>query len=168
MTVLVAHASKHGSTAQIAARVADRLVGAGLPVTVLPVSEVDDVRDVDALVLGCAVYAGSWPKDADAFVRRVAAVAPALPSWVFSSGPVGDPLRPVERPARADAVAALLDPRDHTVFAGALDRSRCGLAERAIAGALRIPDGDYRDGEAIDAWADRTASAIQALLDGPR
>lgn len=160
MRVLVAHASRHGSTAEIAARIAAVLADRSLAVECHRVEDSPTLDEVDAVVLGGAVYAGSWPKSALAWVDQVAATAATMPVWVFSSGPAGDPPRPAERPAQADAVAERLAPRDHAVFAGVIDRSRLSFIERGIVAALRIPDGDYRDWAAITAWAEGIASTL--------
>jgi menaquinone-dependent protoporphyrinogen oxidase len=54
----------------------------------------------------------------------------------------------------------LLHPRDHHVFFGALDRSHLGFGERMAVKAAKVPDGDFRDWDAIDAWADDIAAAL--------
>ena len=56
------------------------------------------------------------------------------------------------------AVAA----RDHRIFPGRLDRHRLGFAERALVFAFRAPDGDFRDWDAIAAWAGGIADELQA------
>jgi menaquinone-dependent protoporphyrinogen oxidase len=50
------------------------------------------------------------------------------------------------------------------VFAGKLLRKRLGFADKAIAVALRVPDGDFRDWTAIREWA---AGIADALRSGP-
>ena len=60
MTVLVAYSSKHGSTEGIAQAIGDRLRELGEPVEVGSVDEIGDVAEFRAVVLGSAVYAGSW------------------------------------------------------------------------------------------------------------
>jgi hypothetical protein len=74
--VLVAYGSKHGSTAEIADRIGERLREAGHEVDVLPAGSVTDLDRYEAVVLGSAVYmpagavppagcsrstAGNWP-----------------------------------------------------------------------------------------------------------
>jgi menaquinone-dependent protoporphyrinogen oxidase len=51
----------------------------------------------------------------------------------------------------------MVNPREHRIFFGALDRSivdgsALGFAERLIAKTM-VPEGDYRDWEAIESWA---------------
>lgn len=56
MKVLVAYASKRGSTAEIAEAVAKALAEAGLDVDCIKSDDVSDVSPYDAVVLGSAVY----------------------------------------------------------------------------------------------------------------
>ena len=41
----------------------------------------------------------------------------------------------------------------HRLFAGRLERHQLGFAEKAMVAALRVPDGDFRDWDAIDSWS---------------
>jgi len=92
MSVLVAYASRHGSTRGIAERIAERLRVDGLDVDVRPVAGVDDVSAYDAFVVGAAVYMFHWLKDATSFVQRNREFLAARPTWLFSSGPIGTDL----------------------------------------------------------------------------
>ena len=162
MRVLVSTASKHGSTGEIASRIAEAL-RAGLPgntvVDVRPAAEVDDATSYDAVVLGSAVYMGRWLEDA----RHVAAglaTDPPRPVWLFSSGPIGDPPKPDEEPAEVSDIAAAAHARGHRLFAGRLDRHRLSFGEKAVVMALRVPDGDFRDWDAIDTWGVQIAGEL--------
>ncbi|MEA3375393.1 MAG: flavodoxin domain-containing protein, partial [Chloroflexota bacterium] len=62
--VLVAYATKHGATAEIAKKVGQVLREAGLPTDVLPAGDVGDLTSYSAVVLGSAIYIGRWRKDA--------------------------------------------------------------------------------------------------------
>ena len=68
MHVLVAYATRHGSTTGIAERIAERLKTAGLEADACPASEVRDASRYDAFVIGGAAYMFHWLKDATAFV----------------------------------------------------------------------------------------------------
>ncbi|MCL4287774.1 MAG: flavodoxin, partial [Thermoleophilia bacterium] len=69
MEVLVAYASKHGSTAEIAAAVAAEIREHGLGADCVAAGEVADVERYDAVVLGSAVYLKRWQGDARHFLR---------------------------------------------------------------------------------------------------
>jgi menaquinone-dependent protoporphyrinogen oxidase len=161
MKLLVAYASKHGSTTGIAENIAAKLRGADHQVDIGPVAEVADVGTYDAYVIGSAVYYGGWMKEATAFVESNTAWLARRPVWLFSSGPVGPaaPADPKELPALREAIA----PRDHRVFYGALDRHHLSIGERIVVGAVKAPDGDFRDWREIEAWADEIAVEIAKL-----
>jgi menaquinone-dependent protoporphyrinogen oxidase len=72
---------------------------------------------------------------------------------MFSSGPVGDPLRPSEDPADADAAVVATGARDHRVFAGHVNKDQLGFAERAMVRTFHSAVGDFRDWEEISGWA---------------
>ena len=67
--VLVAYATRHGSTRGVAERIASRLEGAGRRVELRSADAAGDVSGYDAVVFGSPVYDGSWPPEAEAFVQ---------------------------------------------------------------------------------------------------
>ena len=86
----------------------------------------------------------------------------ARPLWLFSSGPVGDPLKPEEDPVDVEQIMSILGAREHRVFAGRIDKSLLSFAEKAIVKALKVPEGDWRDFGAVKAWAGEIAAALAA------
>ena len=84
--VLVAYASKHGATEEIAEVIADQLRQDGHPVDCMPVGEVDSLDPYEAIVVGSAVYMKRWRPEAKHFLKRSGAVLVSRPFWVFSSG----------------------------------------------------------------------------------
>jgi menaquinone-dependent protoporphyrinogen oxidase len=162
MTVLVTAASRHGSTYEIAEAIGRALAERGVEADVRRPEDVEDVAAYDAVVLGAAVYMGKWVEDARRFVDEHAEALAARPTWLFSSGPIGDPPKPdAEEAVQVDDVVARAHARDHRVFAGKVDRSRLSLAERAVIRVVRASEGDYRDWAAIDAWAAGIAEALR-------
>jgi menaquinone-dependent protoporphyrinogen oxidase len=88
--VLVAYGSKLGGTAGLAETVGDGLRRRGLTAEVRPAATVDSLEGYDAVIVGGALYAGRWHRDARRFVKRHARELRARPVWMFSSGPLGD------------------------------------------------------------------------------
>lgn len=154
MTVLVTYASKHGSTRGIAEAIGGRLRERGLDAEVRPVGEVAGLDGYEALVIGSAVYLGSWRKEALTFLDRHAETLHRVPTWLFSSGPTGtDPTDSAlldKQQRRLDAVGA----RDHHVFRGAIDPEHLGFLERRAVKAAKSPLGDFRDWRDVGRWAD--------------
>jgi menaquinone-dependent protoporphyrinogen IX oxidase len=166
--VLVTAASKHGSTHEIAAALARALTesaAAGrsdLTATWLPAENRPEPSAYDAVVLGSAVYAGSWLPAARDLATAHATALRSRPVWLFSSGPIGDPPFPPAEPDTVAALRAMLGPRGHRVFPGRLDGSRLTFGERAMVTAMRAPLGDFRDWPAVAAWAGEIADGIAA------
>ena len=175
MRVLVAYASRHGATAGIAERVAATLGAAGVPAEAKPVDAVPSVEEYDAVVLGAAAYLGHWLKEAAAFAHRHQGALASRPVWLFSSGPLGTATVDAEggdvadgaRPKEFEELTAALHPRDTRVFFGAYDPAAPprGLGERLTrmmpAAREALPAGDFRDWDAIDAWATGIAGELR-------
>ena len=163
MRVLVAAAGRHGATAEIAETIGGELTKEGMDVDVVDVDDVHGLGDYDAVVLGSAVYMGHWLKSAAAFAASRGAELRARPTWLFSSGPVGDPLRPGESDAvNVKAIVAATGAREHRLFAGKLDKRVLNFRERAVMRAVGGHDGDYRDWDEIRAWAEAIATSLNA------
>ena len=168
MKVLVAYGSRLGATEGIAERIGEVLRSEGLVVSVQPAAGAGPIEDYGAAVLGGGIYAGHWHRSVKDFVDEHADALRQMPVWLFSSGPIGEraieavPIDAVEIAGRA----ARLHARGHKVFVGALDRSRLERSdlsgiERLVTRAF-MPEGDWRDWHAIEAWA----HAIAAELNG--
>lgn len=164
MTVLIAAASKHHSTSGIAEAVAAELRTMGYEVDVATASESVAVDRYDAVILGSAVYMGKWLPEATAFAARNVRALREKAVWLFSSGPLGwgDPI-PKEDPAGVAALLTELGARGHQVFVGKLDKQDLGFVERLATRAVKAPEGDFRDWQAIRAWAREIGTGL-----GPR
>lgn len=160
--VLVAFASRHGSTEEIAEAIADALRQAGLVAETAEVDEVGDLARYRAVVLGSAIYMGRWIKDARAFIDRNRQTLSALPLWLFSSGPIGDPPEPKDSPFGIDELARELNARGHHVFAGKVDKSELGFGEKAVLKMVGAGEGDFRDWQEIASWARSVADDLSA------
>jgi len=162
--VLVAYASKHGSTAEIAAAVAAEIRAHGLGADCVEAGEVADIERYDAVVLGSAVYMKRWQGDARHFLRAHRKVLAERPFWVFSSGPTGDPAEDDaawQEPKRTIARAEKLGARDHVVFGGRVSPEG-GRMERAMAEGMAEEYRDRRDWGQIRSWAAGIARELGA------
>jgi menaquinone-dependent protoporphyrinogen oxidase len=164
MRVLVAYATKYGATEGIAERIGETLGRSGLDVDVRPVKEADPVG-YDAFVVGSAAYAGHWRKEARKFVQHHHDELDTHPVWLFSSGPLGTEtedekgrdVRVAATPKDVAGLAESLHAKGHRVFFGALDPDALkgpeGLMAKLPGGRKMLPEGDFRDWDEIDGWA---------------
>ena len=166
--VLVTYASRSGSTTEIANKIAEVLRIKGENVSVLPVTSVTDLSAYDAVVLGSAVYVGHWMKEAAEFLEAHEGALSTRPVWIFSSGPTGQG-DPVERlhgwrfPQAQQAIADRIKPRDIVLFHGEIDMHDLNFGEKIMIRALGAPTGDFRDWNAITAWAESIAQVLHPL-----
>jgi menaquinone-dependent protoporphyrinogen oxidase len=161
MTVLIAAASRHGSTREIAEAIGRVLRDRGLAVDVWEAETVTMADAYSAVVLGSAIYMGHWLSAARQLAELEAFALTRRPVWLFSSGPVGAPPKPDKGPDDVAAIIETTNAREHRVFAGKLDKRGLSLAEKALVLAVRAQAGDFRDWAAIEAWATSIADGLQ-------
>jgi menaquinone-dependent protoporphyrinogen oxidase len=163
MKVGVLAASRYGSAAEVADAIAEELRGARLEVVRGEAAPDAELAGLDAVVLGSAVYAGSWIKEAAKLLDERGEELAERPLWLFSVGPIGDPPEPEEaEPEDVTAAGERLGARGHEVFAGKLDLAVLRRLERLMVKAFKAPEGDFRDWEAIRAWARGIAGELSA------
>lgn len=163
MRVLITAASRHGATHEIADVIAAGLERRGVEAEVQRTEELTSLDGYDAFVIGSAVYVGRWLDTARELVESNASALAERPVWLFSSGPLGPPdaLKPEGEPVDVGALAETVRAEDHRIFAGRLDRNLLSFGEKAVVLAVRAPEGDFRDWEAIDAFAGEIAGLLE-------
>jgi menaquinone-dependent protoporphyrinogen oxidase len=158
--VLVSAGSKHGATQEIAERIGEVLRERGHHVDVAPPEEVVGLSHYNTVILGSAVYAGHWTSGALELAGRVSERKENLATWLFSSGPIGDPPKPEEDPVDVSEIFESTGARAHHVFSGKIDKSKLSFGEKAILIAVRAPEGDFRDWDEIESWAKEIADQL--------
>jgi menaquinone-dependent protoporphyrinogen oxidase len=163
--VLVAYATKYGATEGIALKIGQVLREAGFETDVARAERVGDLAPYGAVILGSAVYIGRWRKEATKFLQSHKAELAGRPVWIFSSGPTGegDPETLTQGwrlPGSLQPIVDRIGPRDVALFGGAADPSRLNFIERWMLKNVQTPTGDFRDWEAITAWAEGIASEL--------
>jgi len=175
--VLVAFASKHGSTKGIADFIGLKLRQRGFDADVIAVNDHHDLRDYDAFVIGSAVYMFHWMKEAKEFALKNRSVLFKRPVWLFSSGPTGtsqtnakgrDLLDPsVSGPKELDELKEELHYREHRIFFGAFDPKDLDFFSRQFFKSATIreatPIGDFRNWKEIETWANEIADSLEEI-----
>jgi len=155
-TVLVAYATKRGSTREVANDVARVIRESGLEIEIYPAREVKSLDRYSAVVLGGALYMGRWHKDARRLLKRMRHGLASLPLAVFAMGPGSIEPEAIER-ARSQLTRALdavpeVHPFSTAIFGGVI--------------AKRKETVDARDWDAIQAWAEALAHELSARSSG--
>jgi len=155
-TVLVVYGTKTGCTQGIAEKIGETLVAAGAQADVKPAGEKPDPTRYDAVVVGSGVRAGNWHGFVKEWVASNTEALKAKPVAFFTAC-----LTMADGPEKADEVRAYTDalieqtgiePVEIGLFAGMNEPKRFSLPERLIMKAMKAPQGDFRDFEAVAAW----------------
>jgi menaquinone-dependent protoporphyrinogen oxidase len=163
---LVAYASKHGSTEEVARAIAARLRADGQDVDVLPAASaaVAGTAGYDCVVLGGSLYMGRWHADARRFLRRHGGALERLPLAVFALGPLNLEEDQVagSRKQLDGALGRLgVEPKLVAIFGGVVEPEKLRFP------FSRMAETDARDWQAIDAWADEVAALHGCLVGVP-
>jgi menaquinone-dependent protoporphyrinogen oxidase len=163
-TVLVAYATKNGSTREVAEMIGQTLEEQGFAVDVASAAQVDSLAGYDAVVVGGSIYIGRWHRDALALLEREQSALEELPLAVFALGP-----KTAEEHDLADSRAQLernleklpgVHPCAIAVFGGVVDPAKLHFPLN------RLPASDARIWDVIRAWARALEApfAARALL----
>ena len=163
--ILVTYASISGSTAEVAEAIALELNRNGCDADVKAASTIDSVDDYHAVVLGSSVREGRWLSDSLAFLDTFRDALVDRPVAYFTTC-----LTMVhDTEANRRAVLAYMEPirsraPELTVvglglFAGSVDPYH-----RSQIKVLQGPRTDYRDWDAIDAWAREVAPRLRGRI----
>ena len=155
-SILVAFATRYGSTEQVAEAVAATLRGNGLAADLQPVRQVRSLAGYHAVVLGAPLYMFHWHKDALRFLSQHQKELTERPVVIFALGPVHEPHDEQEwHDSRAQLDKELakftwLRPVVLQMFGGKYDPANLGFPLKLFAG--NVPASDLRDWNAIRAW----------------
>ncbi len=163
--ILVAYATRYGSTAEVAEAIGDELRKAGATVDVRPVGEVQDLSPYRAAVIGSPIYMGKWLPEPQVFIEKNQQRLRAIPVAYFAVGlTVTDRSPEILRKAEAsmDSVRMLVNPVEIGVFPGRLESSGLSFTDRTIVKMIRAKTGDFRDMGAVRAWAQAVHQKLMA------
>jgi menaquinone-dependent protoporphyrinogen oxidase len=167
MKALVTVSSRHGSTTEIGAAIADAFRTAGLDVDLISPGQVASLDGYDAVVVGSGIYMGRWLAPARDFVTGHFDELRGKAVWLFSSGPVTGADDPADS-AEGLKLLELVGGREHRLFAGRLEKEGLSFTERTLARMIKSPWGDYRPWDAIREWAASIAETLSAVPAGAR
>lgn len=174
-SILVAYATRYGSTQQVAEAVAAVLRERGLAVDVQPMGKVSSLSGYGAVVLGAPLYIGHLLKEAQRFLEQHAQALAGRPVAVFALGPLSSPTREEDWKAAREMLDGelarypSLAPVATELFGGKYDPARLRLADRLLAALPAsplhgLPASDVRDWTAIRTWAGELAARLRAGL----
>jgi menaquinone-dependent protoporphyrinogen oxidase len=156
-SILVAYATRYGSTQEVAEKIAATLREEGLTVDVQPVKQVRTLEGYRAVVVGAPLYMFNWLKEARNFLSRHRAALEAIQVAAFALGPTEDKEKDwQETREQLEKVLAKfpwLQPVAVELFGGKFDPARLTFPYNLIPALKQMPVSDIRDWDAIRAWA---------------
>ena len=161
MHILVTAASKHGATDEVADAIAKRIEASGITVDRLAPADVTSVADYDAVIVGSATYILQWMPEAHDFMERFKDQLPVGQVWAFSVGMNGVPKHSKQDGSRVGPLLTHVKCRELRTFPGRYKPSLLSLRERSVARLADVVEGDFRDWEAIERWADEIVDALK-------
>jgi menaquinone-dependent protoporphyrinogen oxidase len=154
--ILVAYATKHGSTREVARAVAATLREEGHAVELREAADVHDVSAYEGVVLGGSIHMGRLHQDARRFLHRHGAALGRTPLAVFALGPRTLSEHDVaESRSQLDRSLGGVDPARVAIFGGVVDPATLSFPFN------RLPASDARDWDAISAWAGDVGDLIE-------
>ncbi|MGB7537363.1 MAG: flavodoxin domain-containing protein [Anaerolineales bacterium] len=168
--VLVAYASKYGSTKEVAEVVAGVLRESGLTADLQPMSKVRDLEPYGAVVLGAPIYLGSWHADFRKFLAKHQEGLIRRRPVIFTLGPThSDPAEWQGVRIQLEKELAnysWLNPLATELFGGKYDPAKLRIPDSLLsalpASPLHgMPASDARDWQAIRTWAQKMAEQLR-------
>lgn len=164
--ILIAYATRAGATVQVAQTIGEALAATGAAVDVRPITRVNDLKGYTAMVIGSAIRMGKWLPEATDFVKSSQSILATMPTACFL---VCATLHEDTAETRTKALAYLdlihpvLKPKSIGLFAGKMDYGTLSLLDHFIVQNVRkIPQGDWRNWDAIRAWARDLPNTLRA------
>jgi menaquinone-dependent protoporphyrinogen oxidase len=154
--VLVAYATRAGSTTGVAERVAEVLNRSGFAAEAVSAKETGDVASYDAVVVGSAVRAGKLMPEVLKFLDKNKSALEAKPLAAFVvclAMKDGNEKGRTTAATYLEPVRAQIKPVSEGLFAGAYDPEKLGFAVRQVMKMMKAPPGDFRKWDQVETWA---------------
>ncbi len=162
--VLVAYATRFGSTREIAAAIVHELNAAGLDAHAAETTSSLDPDEYDAFVIGSPIYGSKWLGAAGMFAAITSERIDGKPVALFSIGTLGVSNEAAGNAEHRDFVAKLtevapkLNVVSDAVFNGYFERANLPWYLRIADRFAPTPQGDHRDWSSIQSWAGSLAN----------
>jgi len=157
--VLVTYASKYGSTGGVADAIGKELCTKDMAADTVLIKNAGNISSYQGVVIGSAIYMGNWMPEAVDFVKNNRDILRQVPVAYFLVCMTLS--QPTEK--NRTKVLSYMDPLLKAVpeikpigigtFAGALDYKNLSWLNKKIMKSKGSPEGDFRDWNAIRAWA---------------
>jgi menaquinone-dependent protoporphyrinogen oxidase len=167
--ILVTYATLTHSTAEVARAVGQRLRDAGAEVDVYPAQQVADLSPYSAAVVGSGVRWGKPYPEALTFLSEQQQALSKVPvAYFIVCGAMQEDTEENRHQARSymdtlRASAPHVQPVATELFGGRLDYQKLSLLLRLMMKLMKKQEGDYRNWNAIHAWAEELENVLPGV-----
>ena len=162
--ILVAYATRAGSTAEVADAIGKNLAQKGAMVDVQHLKNVQTLNGYQAVVLGSAIRRGAILPELTAFVKTYKDELGKIPTAYFIVCMIAREDTEKNRKTAdsyIDPLRAEVVPVDAGIFAGKLDYSKLSFIETIIIKyIIGTPEDDLRDWQKINDWAENLSPKL--------
>lgn len=162
--ILIAYATRSGTTSEVAGRIGSVLESHGFTVDVLPVKQVKNLEAYAAAVIGSAVRLDQWLPEATEFVKKHRRELGRIPTAFFSVCLTAADPNEERRKLMvhfSESACKFRPPDDQAFFAGRLELKRLPLLPRLMARGVKVKEGDFRDWDSIRAWSESLSTRFR-------
>ena len=148
-SILVAYATRYGSTQEVAETVATTLRESGIEVDLQPLRQVHTIDKYQAIVIGAPLYMFHWYKDALNFLTKFHTILTARPVAIFALGPFHADEKEFQG-AREQLDKELekfpwLSPAAIEIFGGKFDPEKLTFPHNLVPALKKMPASDIRE-----------------------
>lgn len=167
--ILIAYGTKAGSTAEIAEYMGELFREMGASVDVLPVEQVQEVTPYCAVLVGTATRVGKPLTSVQEFVTRFAyELEPRAVAYFVVGITMCDdtPEHRVQAEAVLEPLRRIKEPCGEGLFAGKVEYATIEQPWRRLVShdvETQLPEGDWRDWNAIRAWTHELALKFMGI-----
>ncbi|HEV2135491.1 MAG TPA: flavodoxin domain-containing protein [Terracidiphilus sp.] len=165
--ILVAYATRTGSSEEVARSLAEALRSHGLPVDLRRAADVHSIDQFTAVAICAALYAGRLHKDVRRFLSEHRAVLAKIPVALFVLGPVHSDEKEWAG-ARQQLEKELkrfpwLSPVLQEIVGGKFDPARLGFPFNVLPALRKMPASDVRDWKLIQRLLNEMAVHLKSV-----
>lgn len=162
--VLVTYATKSGSTAGIAQKIAEHLREKEIQADLVPIDQVDDISPYQTIILGSGIRGGAFFSEANLFIEKNKAALARKNTHLFLVCLTMRQDTPENRriaEGYLEPIHTLFRPKSEGLFAGVYYSDKHNFMERLVMKAMNAPEGDFRRWGEITAWTDQVLKTIR-------
>lgn len=154
--ILVAYATRAGSTMEIARAISLELENRNFTFDICPIDQVTSLEGYSHVVMGSAIRMGAPLPEVTKFVQEHLAEFQSIPLAFFAvhlDNSADDDASRKARLAYLDPIRNRLRITHEAFFTGVYDRTKVSFLEGLMGKMVKTPVGDFRDWDAIRSWA---------------